>query len=97
MSCINPIAPLGDMACASPALSALITAHIHAAGMLKRAASAVINFANGAQTGDNFALIGRAVSACADDAINAKNTAPRATIDARLNDVVAAASPPLTG
>jgi len=42
MICIRPIAPLGEMARASPALSAAMTACIHAAGTPKRRAASAM-------------------------------------------------------
>src|SRR5882724_1010687 len=48
MICISPIAPLGDRACTSPALSTRITARIQDAGTPNRCDASAMNAANGA-------------------------------------------------
>jgi hypothetical protein len=46
MICVNPIALLGETACASPALSTCIIARIQDAGMLHRCDASAMNAAN---------------------------------------------------
>lgn len=46
MICINPIAPFGDLARTSPALSTVMTARIQCAGTPKRREASSIRFAN---------------------------------------------------
>jgi len=47
MTCINPIAPFGETARASPKLSTRITARIQLSGMLNRCAASVTKTAKG--------------------------------------------------
>src|SRR5664279_5680194 len=47
MICISPIAPLGDRACTSPALSTRITARIQDAGTPNRCDASAMGAANG--------------------------------------------------
>src|SRR5579872_2874068 len=51
MICMSPIAPLGETACASPALSARITARIHDAGTPKRREASAMKAAKGSVAG----------------------------------------------
>lgn len=63
MICINPIAPFGDRARTSPALSTVITARIQCAGMAKRREASSMRFANDPAR--------RALAGCTVDAVSA--------------------------
>jgi hypothetical protein len=63
MICINPIAPFGDLARTSPALSTVITARIQCTGTAKRREASSIRFANDPA--------GRALAGCPADALSA--------------------------
>src|ERR1700748_2071347 len=80
MSCIRPIAPRGEIACSSPALSIWMIARIQSAGMAKRVDASVTKLSNLSMEGGRDAVCAQALdSNSAEAATRHTNGATTAT------------------